>query len=69
YSYGLYLFNFPVQQLLMHGFPERFSLPGFLAVSYALTLGCAVLSWHLIEAPALRLKPRRKAPAVPTAPA
>ncbi|WP_295467701.1 acyltransferase [uncultured Pseudomonas sp.] len=61
YSYGLYLFNFPVQQLLMHSFPDSFSLGGFLLLSYGLTLGLAVLSWHLIEAPALRFKPRRKA--------
>jgi peptidoglycan/LPS O-acetylase OafA/YrhL len=38
-------------------------------VSYVLTLGLAVLSWHLIEAPALRLKPRRQAPTAPVAPA
>ncbi|MDC7831081.1 MULTISPECIES: acyltransferase [Pseudomonas] len=69
YSYGLYLFNFPVQQLLMHWFPDSFSLPGFLVVSYVLTLGLAVLSWHLIEAPALKFKPRRQAPTAPVAPA
>ncbi len=30
-----------------------------LALAAPLTLGIAALSWHFVEAPALRLKPQR----------
>jgi peptidoglycan/LPS O-acetylase OafA/YrhL len=58
FSYGLYLYGFPSQQLvneLLGGTPS--ALRNAL-LSFPLALLCAVLSWHLVERRALRLKPR-----------
>ena len=45
YSYGAYLYGFPVQQTLIGlGVDEPTRL---FALSVPLTLGCAALSWHL----------------------
>jgi peptidoglycan/LPS O-acetylase OafA/YrhL len=51
-SYGLYIYSFPLQQMLA----ERSQLS--LATSLALTLPFALASWLLVEKPALRLKAR-----------
>lgn len=56
FSYGMYIFGFPVQQLLIHWFGADISLGLFALSSMAITLCFAVLSWRLVEAPALRLK-------------
>jgi peptidoglycan/LPS O-acetylase OafA/YrhL len=56
YSYGIYIYAFPVQQSVA-GLLD----PGpwaMLIVSVPVTLGLAALSWHLIEKPALALKTR-----------
>jgi peptidoglycan/LPS O-acetylase OafA/YrhL len=51
-SYGLYIYAFPLQQVLAaHGMLS-------LWASMAATLPFAAASWFLIEKPALRLKPR-----------
>ncbi len=55
FSYGLYIFSFPLQQLIMHWNPHL-PLASFMILSLALSLAAAVLSWHLIESPALALK-------------
>jgi len=58
FSYGLYIYAFPMQQLFFWLGGSR--LPhtlGSLGV-IGCTLVLAALSWHLIEAPSLRLKPR-----------
>lgn len=62
YSYGLFLFGFPVQQSLIACWP---GVPPLLlfAIAVPLALALAVASWHLVEAPALRLKAWRKRPA------
>ena len=52
YSYGLYLYAFPLQQSLKALFPSLQPWSMF-AYASALTLVCAILSWHLIEKPAL----------------
>jgi peptidoglycan/LPS O-acetylase OafA/YrhL len=50
-SYGLYIYAFPVQQMLAsHGLLSFWT-------SLAATLPFAAVSWFLVEAPALRLKP------------
>ncbi len=59
-SYGIYIWAYPVQQLVASALAGRqhwwlnlaFSLPVILALSW--------LSWHFVEAPALRLKPARR---------
>ncbi|MBL0028749.1 MAG: acyltransferase [Rhodanobacteraceae bacterium] len=55
YSYGLFLYGAPIQQSLITLFPDITPLPLF-ATAFVFTLPLAMLSWHLIEAPALRHK-------------
>lgn len=55
YSYGLYIYAFPVAQVLRQYFIHIAPLELF-AWGTLLTLACAALSWHLVEEPALRLK-------------
>lgn len=52
YSYGFYLWQFPVQQCLVGAVPGLSPLALMLA-AFPLTLGLAMLSWHLVEARAL----------------
>lgn len=52
YSYGTYLYAFPVQQLLMHFFPWLNFSQLVLSATPA-TLCCAILSWHILEKPTL----------------
>jgi peptidoglycan/LPS O-acetylase OafA/YrhL len=57
-SYGTYLWAFPIQQFVMLELGGGPMLN--LMVSLPVVLVLAFLSWHLIERPALRLKPRRR---------
>jgi peptidoglycan/LPS O-acetylase OafA/YrhL len=57
FSYGLYLYAFPVQQLVIDLWGVRGTAVNFLIV-LAITSVFAVLSWHLVERPALALKDR-----------
>lgn len=57
-SYGLYLYAFPVQQVVIStGFAADFPRWAFALEWLAIVL-CAYLSWRWIESPALRFKPR-----------
>ncbi len=54
YSYGTYIYAFPVQQLVAyHGI---LSPEANIALALPVTLFCAILSWHWVEAPMLKLK-------------
>ncbi len=55
YSYGLYLYGFPVQQLVAYLQPELGPLRSLL-LSFPLTLALAIPSWHFVEKPMLRFK-------------
>ena len=55
YSYGIYIYAFPVQQMLAFALTGIKPTPMFFA-SLAITLALAVASWHGIEKQALRLK-------------
>jgi peptidoglycan/LPS O-acetylase OafA/YrhL len=57
FSYGLYLWGYPVQQAVI-GLAGVHSTAVNLAMVLPLTLFMAFLSWHLVEEPALRLKSR-----------
>jgi len=62
YSYGVYVYAFPLQQSLMALFPEMAPLQ-LCAAGFFGVLLLAVPSWHLLEKPMLDLKPgRRRAP-------
>jgi peptidoglycan/LPS O-acetylase OafA/YrhL len=67
FSYGMYLYAFPVQQAVVAVGGASWPQPMFIAASFMLCLACAVASWYGIEYPALRLKPRRTAPVAPEA--
>ncbi|MGH7125038.1 MAG: acyltransferase family protein [Stellaceae bacterium] len=58
FSYGIYIYAYPLQQAVVAIWPETTPLALF-GVAGALSLCCAVASWHLIEAPCLALKSRR----------
>ena len=57
YSYGIYIYAFPVQQSVTALFPG-ISVGGLLLISLLITFAFAALSWHLIEKPSLELKTR-----------
>jgi peptidoglycan/LPS O-acetylase OafA/YrhL len=60
YSYGTYIYAYPVQQSLIHVFPSLGPMALF-AASLGATLPLAIASWHFIEKPATDLaRPRRK---------
>lgn len=58
FSYGIYLYAFPVQQTFAHFGAAAWPMPAYIAACFLVTLACAVMSWRWIEAPALRLKRR-----------
>jgi len=55
YSYGLYIYAFPVQQSISAMIPDL-SVATMVAVSLVVTLMLAFLSWHLIEKRFLKMK-------------
>lgn len=59
YSYGLYIYAFPVQQTVYLLNPNIKSPMFFFFISIIFTLPLAFLSWHFIELPVLRLKDGR----------
>ncbi len=57
YSYGVYLYGFPIQQTLVHLFPIfREWWPLLFVIAAPTTLSFAAFSWHFIEKPTLGLK-------------
>ncbi len=56
WSYGAYLYGFPVQQVLAHYQLHEASFVGYVLASTVLTFALAGLSWHLVEKQALRWK-------------
>ncbi|MYT22539.1 acyltransferase family protein [Streptomyces sp. SID7760] len=56
YSYGIYIYGFVVEQVLaVLGF-ARWGLPAYLGLSLTVTVMLAIMSWHCVERPAMRLK-------------
>lgn len=58
YSYGIYLYSFPIQQIVAFAFPTT-SPYRMMALSIPLSWAAGALSWHFIEKRALALKDRR----------
>lgn len=55
FSYGIYIYAFPIQQVIISHHPGITPMQLCLS-AFAVTLPVAVLSWRLIEKPALGLK-------------
>lgn len=56
WSYGVYLYGFPVQQTLAFAGGHHWGVGWFALASTVLTLVLAGFSWHLVEKPAMRWK-------------
>jgi len=63
FSYGMYLYAFPVQQTIVHVAGPSLPLVANIALCFAITLALAALSWHFVERPALALKSMVRPPA------
>ena len=60
-SYGMYIFAFPVQQIVVElGRPRSWAFATHLSLSFVVTSVLAYLSWHLLEKRALLFKPQRR---------
>jgi peptidoglycan/LPS O-acetylase OafA/YrhL len=57
-SYGLYLYSFPVQQVLLHVASDRLVPTTLFVLSFAISLPLAAASWLFVERPFLRRKSR-----------
>jgi peptidoglycan/LPS O-acetylase OafA/YrhL len=66
FSYGLYLYAFPIQQMLVYSYRDLLTPLTLFLLAFPLTLLAAFLSWHLVEKPFMVRKP--KATIIPTAP-
>ncbi len=62
WSYGVYIYAFPIAQSVLYFVPD-ISFLMYVAVTIMLTLACGAASWHLIEKRSLGHKPKRPRPA------
>jgi peptidoglycan/LPS O-acetylase OafA/YrhL len=56
FSYGLYIYAFPIQQLLVYYFFDKLNVATFFILSTIFTLLISFFSWHFIEKKALSFK-------------
>ncbi|ALX06035.1 acyltransferase family protein [Aeromicrobium erythreum] len=64
YSYGIYIYAFPVQQAVQLWLDPRHAIVNAL-ISLVIVVPLAALSWQAVESPALRLKSRLQRRATP----
>ena len=57
YSYGVYIYAWPIQQFAVTYWRDLTVVQNILLTTPVI-FGIAVLSWHIVESPALRLKKR-----------
>ncbi len=65
-SYGMYMYGYPVEQLLRLVRPP--SHAGYIVLAILCTVPLAAASWFLVERPAMRLGRSRRTPRPPTSP-
>ncbi|MBP1464878.1 acyltransferase [Candidatus Chloroploca sp. M-50] len=58
FSYGIYLYAFPIQQLIVLFLGTSLSPLSISLLALPPTLALAFLSWHIVELPCLKLKDR-----------
>jgi peptidoglycan/LPS O-acetylase OafA/YrhL len=56
YSYGIYIYAFPMQQLVALLVGVRYGIFAYMLMSFAAAAVLAALSWHTVERPAMLLK-------------
>lgn len=60
FSYGIYLYAFPVQQCIVYHFGAELPVIVHFSATLLVTLVLAIASWHLVEKPCLKFKPHIK---------
>lgn len=58
YSYGIYLYGFPIQQVVYELFPHVRNPVLQLVLAFVAIAAFAAFSWHCVEKPVLRLRKR-----------
>jgi peptidoglycan/LPS O-acetylase OafA/YrhL len=56
FSYGFYVYAFPVGQILVSVFGHRISVVGLVLATIAAAAPFAIMSWYFVEKPMLRYK-------------
>ena len=56
FSYGLYLYGWPLQQLVMYFFAKHINVQGLFLIAFPIAFLAAYFSWHIVEKPFLKLK-------------
>jgi peptidoglycan/LPS O-acetylase OafA/YrhL len=56
YSYGIYIYAFPIQQTLVFFGLSKYGIVWYFTLSLLITLPLAIMSWWLVEKPCLGLK-------------
>lgn len=61
YSYGMYIYAFPVQQTLIHFFKMKLNAITLFLSSFIVTLFLSIISWHWFEKIILKMKHKKNA--------
>lgn len=56
FSYAIYIYAFPIQQIILHCFADKITPWGVAGLTAIALIPFCFFSWHYIEKPALRLK-------------
>ncbi|MEY4875559.1 MAG: hypothetical protein RL708_708, partial [Bacteroidota bacterium] len=54
YSYGIYVYSFPIQQLIIYYTSAQLSILQMIMLSFVGTIPIAILSYHFIELPIIK---------------
>ena len=56
FSYGIYIYAYPVQQMIIYFYGTNISIAKLFIMSTLIVLPLSILSWYLVEEKALRFK-------------